>query len=68
MKRITWKKHHKWFGIIFAFFMLMFCLSGIVLNHRELVADINVGRDYLPDDYKYKDWNLGLFRGSVRCN
>lgn len=48
--------------------MLMFCLSGIVLNHRELVADINVSRDYLPDDYGYRNWNLGLLRGTIRCN
>ena len=48
--------------------MLMFCLSGIVLNHRGLVADINVSRDYLPDDYSYRNWNLGLLRGSVRCD
>lgn len=39
-----------------------------MLNHRALVADINVGRDYLPDDYSYRNWNLGLLRGSLRCN
>lgn len=39
-----------------------------MLNHRELIADINVSRDYLPDDYRYRNWNLGLLRGSVRCN
>lgn len=66
MKRITWKKHHKWFGIIFAFFMLMFCLSGIVLNHREMVADINVDRNLLPDAYRYEKWNMGLLRGAVK--
>ena len=66
MKRITWKKHHKWFGIIFAFFMLMFCLSGIVLNHRELVADINIDRSFLPVDYRYNKWNMGLLRGSIK--
>ena len=57
MERITWKKHHKWFGIIFAFFMLMFWLSGIVLNHRELVANINIDRSFLPVDYRYNKWN-----------
>ena len=66
MKRITWKKHHKWFGIIFAFFMLMFCLSGIVLNHRALVADINIDRSFLPADYRYNKWNMGLLRGSIK--
>lgn len=31
-----WKKYHKWVGLFFSFFILMFCFSGIVLNHRTL--------------------------------
>lgn len=47
--------------------MLMFCLSGIVLNHRALVADINIDRSFLPADYRYNKWNMGLLRGSIKC-
>ena len=65
MKRITWKKHHKWIGLGFAFFMLMFCLSGIVLNHRAFFADCNVSRSWLPSDYHFKQWNGGLLKGSL---
>ena len=64
MKRITWKKHHKWFGLIFCFFMLMFGGSGIILNHRRAVADYQVSRSLLPDDYLYRNWNRGLLRGT----
>lgn len=46
--------------------MLMFCLSGIVLNHRALVADINIDRSFLPADYRYNKWNMGLLRGSIK--
>ena len=46
--------------------MLMFCLSGIMLNHRELVADINIDRSFLPADYRYNKWNMGLLRGSIK--
>jgi hypothetical protein len=53
MKRATWRKHHKWFGLLFAFFLLMFCLSGIVLNHRTWVSDINVSRKWLPASYRF---------------
>ena len=35
MKRLTWKKHHKWLGIGFAFFMLMFCISGMFVWDRK---------------------------------
>lgn len=62
---MTWKKHHKWIGLGFAFFMLMFCLSGIVLNHRTFFADCNVSRGWLPSDYHFKQWNGGLLKGSL---
>lgn len=65
MKRATWRKHHKWLGISFCFFMLMFCLSGIVLNHRAMVSDMNVGRKWLPGRYRYTAWNGGLLRGTT---
>lgn len=65
MKKTTWKKHHKWSGIICCFFLLMFCLSGIVLNHRAIVSDINVGRNRLPARYHFNSWNGGLLRGTT---
>ena len=52
MKRKTWRKYHKWIGIIITFFLVMFCLSGIVLNHRQLFSDINVSRGILPGQIK----------------
>lgn len=66
MKKITWRKHHKWLGIGFAFFMFMFCISGIVLNHRELFADVSIGRNWLPDSYHFSKWNGGLLRGTLK--
>jgi len=41
MKKITWRKHHKWLGLILGFFIIMFSLSGLILNHPMLFADIN---------------------------
>ena len=66
MKRKTWRKHHKWVGIVVTFFLVMFCLSGIVLNHRQLFADINVSRGILPGQYEFSQWNNGLLRGTLR--
>ena len=65
MKQKTWRKHHKWLGIILAFFLLMFCVSGIILNHRRMVSGINVSRSWLPDDYAFYRWNGGLLRGTL---
>lgn len=54
MKKSTWKKHHKWFGLIFAFFIILFGASGIVLNHRQFFSDYQISRKWLPDAYRYK--------------
>ena len=68
MKKALWRKHHKWFGIVISVFMLMFVLSGIILNHRELFAGCDVSRKYLPSRYKFERWNGGLMRGTTRLS
>ena len=60
-----WRKQHKWLGIGMSFSMLMFCVSGILLNHRSLIKDVNVSRKYLPSRYEYRNWNSGLLRGTL---
>ena len=65
MKKSTWRKQHKWLGLGMCFFMLMFCVSGILLNHRPLIKNVNVSRKYLPSRYEFKNWNGGLLRGTL---
>lgn len=67
MKKSTLKKHHKWFGLLLCFFMLMFCWSGIVLNHRKALSAISISRTWLPGRYHFSAWNGGLLRGTLRC-
>lgn len=66
MKRRTWRKYHKWIGIVITFFLIMFCLSGIILNHRQCFSGINISRGLLPAQYTFKQWNNGLLRGTLR--
>ena len=68
MKKSTWHKHHKWFGLILGFFLIMFSLSGLVLNHPMLFSGVNVSRAILPSNYQYQQWNKGLLRGSIAWN
>ncbi len=56
------KKYHKWIGIIITLFMLLFAVSGIVLNHRGLFSSYEVSRSILPDDYHYQNWNLSAVK------
>jgi len=59
---------HKWVSIVLTFFLLMFAVSGIVLNHRSWFSAADVSRNLLPSDYRYKNWNLAAVRGSLPIN
>lgn len=50
---------------MFAVFTLIFCVSGIILNHRELVADCNVSRSLLPSSYHIRQYNNGSVKGTL---
>lgn len=65
MKKATWRKQHKWLGLGISFFLLMFCVSGVLLNHRSLIKDVNVSRAYLPKRYEFRNWNGGLLKGTL---
>ena len=58
------RKYHKWLGLFFSAFLIIYSLSGIVLNHRNLLAEFEVDRKYMPAKYTYNNWNLGALRGS----
>lgn len=59
------RKWHKWPGIILTFFILVFALSGIILNHRELLSSVDINRKWLPANYTYYHWNLAAVKGAA---
>lgn len=65
-KHFTWKKYHRWFGLVLSVFMLVFCVSGIILNHRQLFADCAVSRSLLPPAYHIRNFNNGIIKGSTQ--
>lgn len=65
MKKSSWVKIHNVSGTVLGFFLLMLCLSGIVLNHRDLFGGVDVSRGCLPPWYRYEKWNGGLLRGTL---
>lgn len=65
MTTAFWRKQHKWSGICFSMFLIATCVSGILLNHRQLIDNIEIPRYLLPPFYKYENWNMGLMRGSL---
>ena len=64
----TWKKYHRWFGLVLSVFMLVFCVSGIILNHREAFSGCEVSRKWLPASYHIKNCNNGVVKGTVVKN
>lgn len=64
--RAFWRFSHKWIGLIFAVFILLFCFSGIILNHRKFFSFASVSRTWLPKVYKIEDWNQGVVKGTLR--
>ena len=65
-KLFTWRNYHKWVGIVFCVFLLVFCLSGIVLNHRTLFSACDVNRSLLPPGYRIAQFNNGIVKGTER--
>lgn len=61
----TWKKYHRWLGLVLSVFMLVFCVSGIILNHREAFSGCEVSRKWLPASYHIKNFNNGVVKGTV---
>jgi hypothetical protein len=60
------RKYHKWFSLGATLFILLFALSGIVLNHRGSLSGIDLSRRLLPPVYRYSHWNLAAVKGAVK--
>jgi hypothetical protein len=62
------RKYHKWPGIFFTLFILLFAASGIILNHRELLSGIDLSRNWLPRTYRYDNWNLASIKSGLKLD
>jgi len=60
------RKWHKWPSLVFTLFILLFAFSGIIMNHRDLLSTVDVNRNYLPEGYRYNNWNLAAVRGATQ--
>jgi hypothetical protein len=59
------KKYHKWTALIISLFLLLFAVSGIVLNHRTSFSMIDINRKWLPSEYRYDNWNLSSVKSAL---
>ncbi len=35
MSKILWRKIHRWLGLLLAAFLIFYCFTGLLLNHRQ---------------------------------
>ena len=63
--KFSWKKYHRWFGLVLSVFMLVFCVSGIILNHRQFFSWAEVNRSWLPSSYHIQNYNNGVIKGTL---
>ena len=59
------KKYHKWLSIVLGLLIVLFSLSGIVLNHRAFFSSVDVNRSLIPKEYRYNNWNLAAVKGAI---
>ena len=62
------RKTHKWVGLTIALLIVLFSISGIILNHRSLFSSTDINRSILPEEYQYKNWNNAAVRATVKLN
>lgn len=56
---------HKWVGLIFSIFIILFAISGILMNHRKGISHIDLPRGWLPKHYSYNNWNNSAVKGTI---
>lgn len=48
---------HKYIGLFVIIFVIWMSISGILLNHPEMIADISVPKWLTPAQYSFNNWN-----------
>lgn len=67
-RRSSGGRWHKWLGLFFTLFILVFALSGIFLNHRRALSTVDIPRSWLPQSYQYSNWNNASIKGSLKLS
>lgn len=66
MKKLCAKSLHRYVGVALFVFLALSALSGIIINHRALWAEVNVPRWLLPKAYQIEDWNNAALRATLQ--
>lgn len=67
-KKRLMKKLHKWPALIISIFIILWAISGIILNHRVTFSHLDVDRSLLPEEHSYQKWNNAALRGAIELD
>lgn len=60
------KKWHRWPGIIMGLFFVLWAISGVIMNHRQLFSGLDINRRYLPAEHRFVNWNNAAVKSGVK--
>lgn len=60
------RKVHRIAGLVGILWIIALSLSGVVLNHPDLISSLDLPRNILPGDYSYREWNRAAFRATLK--
>lgn len=58
------RRQHRISSLVAVVLLAVFCLSGLVLNHRRLTESVDVPSWLLTPYYTHVHWDRGLMRGT----
>jgi len=56
---------HKYLGLIFLLILIFMSVTGILINHPQLIANFSVPVGILGKSYEYSNWNRFLMRDGL---
>jgi len=68
MRRVFYKlskKLHKYVGLICLFWFLLMGISGVLINHPELIRGLSVPSPLVPSNFCYTKWNRMAMRDAA---
>lgn len=59
------RRIHKWPALVISFVLICYGVTGILMNHRELISGCDIGAGLMPKEYRYNNWNNAAIKGGV---
>jgi len=56
---------HKYLGLVVLVFLMWMSITGIILNHPDIIEKYSVNKAFVPKSYHPKNWNRSTMKGIV---